>query len=103
MSETSEIHFVECICCECGIRWRVPRDLYDGYNRRGAAFYCPNGHMYGWTTSQAEREVARLRGSVDWYKDLLAGRDRTIASLRGQVTRLKNERAALDALESPCA
>ena len=92
-------------CCECGATFAMPASLCRARKRDGKMFYCPAGHTQYFEVKHDEeiaslqKEVERLREQLaqtqvarDWQARRVESRDRSIASLRGQITKLKRRK-----------
>lgn len=71
--------FVVTTCGQCGVVYTVPEVRHDQMRAEGGYASCPNGHQWGWSPEQCERE--RLRRERDLLKQRVAQRDDEIAQL----------------------
>lgn len=52
-------------CCNCGVRFSMPKMLRDNHYEEGGWFWCPNGHKRGWIEGRKERDnIQRERDSL---------------------------------------
>ncbi len=81
-------------CCACGVTFALPESLRDNLyaKRRGATFYCPNGHGQSYTgkpdaekLAEAERRNLSLRQQLDQVEADAARKGKQLASLRKRV------------------
>ena len=63
--------FVDCITC--GVRYSLPKALYDEQYKSGGFHHCPNGHSQGWDKDGCEN--ARLKLERDRLKQQIAQKD----------------------------
>jgi hypothetical protein len=49
-------------CCNCGVAFAIPLDLYNILRQTKRSFYCPNGHGQSFT---AQTEAERLQKLLD--------------------------------------
>lgn len=56
-----DFSFTDCITC--GVRFAMPKALYDHQVKKGGYHHCPNGHSQGW--SKEESEFSRLKRERD--------------------------------------
>ncbi len=99
-----EVTTVEISCHTCGVTWWLSKCHDAELRRTHAEFYCPGGHrQYYPSPTKAEKkdvELTNLRGRVAQQsrnirsmhdeRDKLA---RSHAALRGQITKLRKQRA----------
>lgn len=87
------------ICASCGVLFAAPKSLLDKRRFDGASFYCPSGHSLSYDAGEARmrRELEQTRKSLEGTRDLLRHEERSHAATRGQVTRVKNEKAKIEA------
>lgn len=108
MTETIrlEISFHRHTCKSCGIVYLVPKSFDDGMRQAGprGTWYCPNGHSWSYTESEADKirrerdrlkqDAARLVDEAHDARRQLDSERRRTAAARGQVTKLKKRAAA---------
>lgn len=97
----TDLHIVE--CCECGVRFGFPENLYDKLHNRnpGTPFWCPNGHgqhflAESWDTKlkREKSRLAQMRARAE-AAEMEAKRERQRANgYKGAATRMKNRAAA---------
>lgn len=89
-------------CIDCGVRYVVPKTVWDKQRKSGGFHHCSNGHNQGWNKSNSQDEI--IRRERDRLKQRLAERDddirqereghkatgRQLSAQRGLVTRIKN-------------
>ena len=87
-------------CAQCGCVFGLSRTMYDNLRAVGGGFFCVNGHSltYGETEVQRLRkEKARLTSTLDQERaqrhEERERAKRAEATLKGHVTRLKNQAA----------
>lgn len=88
------IYYQAVQCCVCGCYFAMDVRFYKEKKENRTEFFCPVGHEQHFT---AEREVDRLKKQneelqrrADWHRQLAERRSKTISSLKGQQTKLKN-------------
>jgi DNA repair exonuclease SbcCD ATPase subunit len=87
------------VCGNCGVAFAVPEKMRAEKESDGGYWYCPNGHsrIYKKTTAQeleeekARRKRAELRAQAN--RELLEAEERSHASTRGHLTRVKKRTA----------
>jgi hypothetical protein len=91
--------FVGSNCISCGIRYFVPKALYESHLQAGGYHSCPNGHMQGWSKGQSE--IEKLRRERDLLKQQTAQLSDDVRQNREgwnkaakEVTRLKKRAKA---------
>lgn len=94
-------------CVTCGVVFGLDDNQYERLLACGNNLFCPNGHEQHF--GKAERENVRLTeenatltrryeyfwGLYQWNKDLLIAERKSNAALRGVITKLKKQIAAL--------
>jgi hypothetical protein len=85
--------------CTCGVLFAAPLHMLEARRFDGECFYCPNGHSLSFdgTKTRIERQLWETRESLQGTRDLLRHEERSHAATRGQVTRVKNEKAKIEA------
>jgi hypothetical protein len=84
------------ICCNCGIVFAMPTEIWERKKEKGTDFYCPNGHCMVFTESTAtklRRAEERLREQTAYSTNLshqLDGALKQVSIKKGVITRLKN-------------
>ena len=86
-------------CITCGIRYTVPKSMWDKQCEEGGFHKCPNGHEQGWGKGKTQNDVLRrerdrLRQRVAEKDDAIVSLERSNSAQRGQVTKLKNRAKA---------
>jgi len=86
--------------CWCGIRLAIPDSLYRQARQNKKAVFCPLGHTFAWSETEADRLKKRLAAAErtkDWYADALSrtqherdASERSARAYKGHVTRLRN-------------
>lgn len=79
----------------------MPESMYEGLQREGGYFYCPNGHTRGWgkgtlakKLEAKEAELERAKTQKDfWEAEAERERKRTSAA-KGQATKLRKRAEA---------
>jgi len=73
-------------CKTCGVLATCPEVVYDQHRAEGGFHFCPNGHSWGWSKENCERE--ELRRERDRLKQQVAARDDEVArqiAMRKQI------------------
>jgi septal ring factor EnvC (AmiA/AmiB activator) len=85
--------------CTCGVLFAVPVHMLKERRFDGKSFYCPNGHSlsYNGDRHQLERSLESTKQQLQGTRELLRHEERSHAATRGQVTRVKNEKAKIEA------
>ncbi len=78
-------------CRTCGVIGTVPEVVWDQQQAEGGFHFCSNGHQWGWTKENSERE--QLRRERDRLRQQLAERDDAIVAAEKKIKQL-NRRAA---------
>jgi hypothetical protein len=87
--------------CWCGIVMAIPSDLYRyASNNKGFSVYCPLGHQWVFTETEAERQRKRAddaerqlryaRARATSERDQRLASERSNRAYRGWITRLRN-------------
>ena len=101
-----EVEFCFSDCIECGIRFAIPRTLYDNQQARGGHHTCPNGHSQGWDKKRQDKivllegQLKRVSENSDYYRRQADTKDRQISALKGVATKLRNKANAPVQLKS---
>ena len=90
MSITVEMTYY--VCRHCGVPWGVPKVLAEA--KGSVNLPCPNGHTH-YRADTTQQRIDQKDEQIADQRAEIKGLERTIASLKGQVTRLKR-RAARD-------
>ncbi|GAF84707.1 unnamed protein product [marine sediment metagenome] len=83
-------------CCNCGIRFGLPKEFQDRLRDKGEDFYCPNGHVLHYSDTiqnklaEAKRRAEYLEAGLEAQCDETAKEKRRRVALRGVITRTKN-------------
>ena len=83
--------------CWCGVRHAIPSELARQASHNGHAVFCPLGHE--WVVSETEAETLRKKleeqqRRTQAARDLLHAEERSHAATRGHLTRQKRRTAA---------
>lgn len=92
-----EVKLVATSCCVCGIVFGLPDFLDKQLRTKGTSFYCPNGHILGYTDPELKKVKQKLELYKQWYAAEQEDHEATRRSLRatkGVLTRTKNRIAA---------
>jgi len=76
------------VCRWCGCAYAVPTMIAEN---QAVTKRCPNGHVYG-SRQSINDELASTEERIANLADSAARDQRTIASLRGQITKLRRTR-----------
>ena len=83
--------------CWCGLPFSMPTRFYKECKMSGGTFYCPLGHamIFGHSDNdQLRRECDRLKQRLAQKNDTISQAERSVAALKGHVTKLKNRAVA---------
>jgi hypothetical protein len=96
--EGVEYAFTNCITC--GVRYAIPRRLYDHQMNNGGYHDCPNGHSQGWDKkqetelAQLKKKVERLASQANCARRRADTAERSITAYKGALTKLKRKAQA---------
>jgi DNA repair exonuclease SbcCD ATPase subunit len=81
------------------VLFAAPQHLLDTRRFDGGSFYCPNGHSlsYNGERIKLERSLESTKQQLQGTRELLRHEERSHSATRGQVTRVKNEKAKIEA------
>lgn len=82
--------------CWCGIALAIPENLLRHAHNDGQVVYCPLGHQFSWSETEAKRLKKRLEQEERRASSLMAQLDQEKASHRstkGQLTKAKKRAA----------
>ena len=91
LSDSSPMVTVSCATKSCGVEYLIPRHVYEQSRQLGEKrpLWCPNGHSWWWTESEADKLKRDLRSmefelqrSRDAGNELRRERDRAVAQAR---------------------
>jgi hypothetical protein len=90
--------------CWCGINLAIPTNLYRTAHDTGESVYCPLGHKFSWTESEADRlrkkleqteaRATRAEQRRQAERDLREHTERQLAAQKGATTRARKRAAA---------
>lgn len=84
--------------CWCGIHFAIPTELYTSLHQETTQKgYCPLGHLFGWSESDADRERKRrqqVEAQATHLRDQLEAERRQHAATKGQLTKTRKRAAA---------
>lgn len=86
-------------CGTCGIPFAAPDYFWSQRKRDGEGYYCPNGHSWIFTETEAARlkkEVDQLRNDLEWQKGRVAVKERELIAQKGLTTKAKKALARVD-------
>lgn len=77
--------------CTCGVLFAAPKHMLETRREDGKSFYCPNGHClsYDGEISRLKRRAEQAEQKAKATRDLLDFEQRSNASTRGHLTRMK--------------
>ena len=93
-------------CITCGVRYTVPKSMWDKQQTEGGFHKCPNGHSLGWNEDGCEnaklrrerdrlkQQAARKDDEINWQRDQRETAERSASAYKGQVTKLKKRAKA---------
>lgn len=79
-------------CCVCGIQFGVPPYFIANARRKAGTIYCPNGHVLGWSKSEADKlreQLEQEKRNVEWYKNIAKSKDSQIKGANIQLGKVK--------------
>lgn len=84
------------ICCNCGVQFAMPTELWQERKQDGKGFYCPNGHSMVFTNSvetklrEAEERLREVNAYSSSLSHQLNGALKQVSIKKGVITRLKH-------------
>ena len=91
---------IDVTCCECGIKFYIPDNLYHELKKCHNTFCCPNGHKIFYPNkTEEERLIEKLKGEVKYYRkqmhsymDIRTNLIRSRAYYKGKLNALKKKK-----------
>lgn len=89
-------------CRTCGCVSTCPEIIWDQQRAEGGFHSCPNGHQWGWSKENCERETLRRErdrlkqrlaeeeGEAAHQRNLRQATERQLSATKGVITRIKN-------------
>lgn len=94
--ETDSDPLILTTCCECRIRFAMPKSMKDALVRDHSIFFCPNGHkQYFQGPNDTEKELKEAKKSIEFYMRKYEYHDERINTLTQNYETEKRRRAAL--------
>lgn len=81
-------------CGECGVIFAVPTSFNDRRRRDGRTFYCPNGHLRVYRTTDLDREREKRKLAEDRLTWERQRRDQAEAEARHQAAVARGHKGA---------
>lgn len=104
MTTMSYTETLEVTTCWCGIHLAIPSNLLRNAHDHGQQIYCPMGHKFGWSETEADRlrvkleraEAARERerNRANAERDLKEDTQRRLTAQKAATTKAKRRHAA---------
>lgn len=100
MATLTHIQTLVSVTCWCGVAHAIPQSLNSQARDKKTTVYCPLGHAWVYTKTNAERLEEerqyreRAERRLQATRDLLAAEERSHASTRGHLTRQRKRAAA---------
>lgn len=84
-------------CCNCGVPFGLPEDLYNSLQESGNTFYCPNGHPQIYTRKQsleeklkdAQAQLSAEKEANEWYSEVYRQAKNELKRTRGSLRATK--------------
>lgn len=79
-----------CYCSHCTYGFPMSESVYDGYERSGETFYCPQGHRLAITQDSVVGRLRASERSLEQTRDTVSVLCKRIESAKGVITRQRN-------------
>lgn len=98
VTHTVEVEVIT--CADCGSPFGIEANMIKGLRKSHETFYCPKGHRNYYGESKEEKEIKKLKETLqaetersEWWKHEAETKAKQLSATKGQLTKTKNRLA----------